>query len=274
MRILLYAEPRVENLREEELAAYLAALCPWAKVELRPEFVGYWLERLPKTDREARLEDLASAWAEARLGPSGRRRQPPLPSETAYERRRLTDPAGRAMGILYEGLRVMAVLRALIAPEERTRKHLHLVLTNQLLATPDPGGRYHCRVVLFGYPCIVSTSGAVEGPAKPRAYYLARQQGYLLGLAGAELAAYAALDPQSYLDYDDPRLTEVLKGFLAQAVAYRLRGDPFCSDPYCRLFNPHWQEEMLRSQLPGPYEFCPTCRKLFLSGPGDEDGPG
>jgi hypothetical protein len=269
MRILVYGEPRVDNLDAQELASYLARLCPWAEVELRPEFVTYCLERLPAEEREFRLDDLARAWAGARLAPSGARREAPLPVEVAYERRRLTDLSGRALGVLYHGPAVMAALRELIPPAERTWGHLHLVLTNQLLATADPGGRYHCRVAIFGYPCLISTSGAVEAPAKPRAYYLAKQYGTWLG-PGAELAAYKVLDPQSYLDYGDPRLTEVLKGFAAQAVAYHLTGQPFCSDPDCRLFNPHWQEEMLRAQLFSPYEFCPAHREWFYRGPQEK----
>lgn len=263
MRIFLYAEPRVPNLDEEQLAAYLAGLCPWAEVSLREEFVGFWLGRFPLPAREQMLEELAVSWARARLGPSGPRTAPPLPMEVAFEKRRLNDHTSAALGLLYDGLAVMAALRGLISPEERTWQHLHLVLTNQLLATPDPGGRYHCRVALFGYPCLISTSGAVEGPAKPRVYYLAKQQARLAGVVAAELAAYGAVEAESYLDYGDPRLTEVLKGYVAQAVAYHLTGQPFCEDRGCRLFNAHWQEEMLFAQLFSPYEFCPAHEAVF-----------
>lgn len=266
MKILLYAEPRVPNLNAKELAAYLADLCSWATVELREEFTAFWLGRLSEGEQDRAVARLAMAWAEARLGPTGRRETPPLPMEVRYEEKRLLDPTSSAMGLLYDGLAVMAALRELIAAGERTRQHLHLVLTNQLLATPDPGGRYHCRVALFGYPCLLSASGAVEGPAKPRAYYLAKQQARLSGIVAAELAAYGAVDAQAYLDYGDARLTAVLKGYAAQAVAYHLTGEPFCADRGCRLFNAHWQEEMLFAQLTSPYEFCPTHQEFFCRG--------
>lgn len=266
MRIFLYREPRVENLRSEELADYLSELCPWAAVELREEFAGFWIEQLPEAEREAKLEDLAWAWAQARLGPQGRRTGPPLPMEVKYEKKRLRDPKHTASGLLYDALRIMAALRDLIAPEERTWRHLHLVFTNQLVASPDPGGRYHCRVAVFGYPCLISTSGAVEGPAKPREFYLAREQARILGASSPELYAYTACEPRAYLDYGDPRLTEVLKGYVAQAVAYHLRGWPFCEDRGCRLYNAHWQEEMLYAQMLAPYEFCTYHEKLFRRG--------
>jgi hypothetical protein len=32
-----------------------------------------------------------------------------------------------------------------------------------------------------------------------------------------------------------------------------LTGEAFCDDPACRLFNAHWQEEMLRAQLADNY---------------------
>ena len=60
-----------------------------------------------------------------------------------------------------------------------------------------------------------------------------------------------------YVTHSDPRIPEILKGYALQAVAYWILGESFCDDPDCRLFNAHWQEEMLRAQLGGPYELCP-----------------
>jgi len=46
-------------------------------------------------------------------------------------------------------------------------------------------------------------------------------------------------------------------------VFYNLTGAPFCEDVNCRLFNAHWQEEMIKAQITGPYEFCPDHEKVF-----------
>jgi hypothetical protein len=54
-----------------------------------------------------------------------------------------------------------------------------------------------------------------------------------------------------------------MKGYVMQAIAYRLWGDPFCGDQNCRLYNAHWQEEVIRAQLESPYEFCPYHRQKF-----------
>jgi len=46
-------------------------------------------------------------------------------------------------------------------------------------------------------------------------------------------------------------------------VFYNLTGAPFCEDVNCRLFNAHWQEEMIKAQITGPYEFCPEHEKAL-----------
>jgi hypothetical protein len=46
-----------------------------------------------------------------------------------------------------------------------------------------------------------------------------------------------------------------MKGYVMQALFYHLTLDPFCSDKRCRLYNAHWQEEVLEAQLSQP-ELC------------------
>jgi hypothetical protein len=129
---------------------------------------------------------------------------------------------------------------------------LHLAITNQLFGTWDCNDlRYHARTGIYGFPCIISTTGLVEAPAKSRRYYQSRQ----LGLSCASLED---MFQGEFLIHDDQRLTEIMKGYVMQAVFYCLGGDPFCPDPNCRLYNAHWQHELLHAQLQGPYEFCPS----------------
>jgi hypothetical protein len=66
-----------------------------------------------------------------------------------------------------------------------------------------------------------------------------------------------------FIDYKDPRMTEVTKGYAAQALFYCLVGYPFCDDSNCRLFNAHRQSEMLQAQLLSPYEFCPEHQAVL-----------
>jgi hypothetical protein len=51
------------------------------------------------------------------------------------------------------------------------------------------------------------------------------------------------------LEHDDPRLTEVMKGYALQALFYYFLGEAFCENPDCRLYNAHYQSELIRSQL-------------------------
>jgi len=52
-----------------------------------------------------------------------------------------------------------------------------------------------------------------------------------------------------YLEYRDMRLNEVIKGYAMQVLFYYLTGKPFCESKDCRLYNAHWQEDLLHSQI-------------------------
>jgi len=112
-------------------------------------------------------------------------------------------------------------------------------------------------------PSLISTSGLVEAPAKPREYYLLKQQYEKLGKDLTELKASFS---RRFIDYGDKRLTEVAKGYVMQAVFYLLTGNPFCEDKGCRLYNAHWQEELIFAQLESEYEFCQRHTQLLEKG--------
>jgi hypothetical protein len=100
----------------------------------------------------------------------------------------------------------------------------------------------------------------VEAPAKPREYYLLKQQYQMLGKDLLELKDGFR---GRFIDYDDERLNEVMKGYAMQAVFYSLIGDPFCEDKGCRLYNAHWQEELIFAHIGSEYEFCQRHTKLI-----------
>ena len=111
-------------------------------------------------------------------------------------------------------------------------------------------------MAVFGVPCLISTTGVVEAPAKPREYYFGL-------MAGFEEQQLKASIKSRFVDYGDARLTDLLKGYLLQALFYHLLSEPFCQDLHCRLFNAHWQEQMIAAQLAGGQEFCPRHRRLL-----------
>lgn len=273
-QIYLYDEPRAAAFHVEEIAAALQQWLPTFPVELREDFFTFHLRQLSAQAREQTLDSLARALAEARVRdpfspPCSTVEIPnpdPLPGEIDYERRRLTESSHRAFGILYEGYELLSIMRKLIPAEEAGLHTLHLAFTNQLLGTwDDTDARYHARVGIFGYPALISIPGLVEAPARPRAYYLLRQQYQALGFPEAQEAALTSVthgEEPCWLEHDDPRLTEALKGYALQAALYVLTGEAFCPEPNCCLYNAHWQEELIRAQLSPSPALCTRHQRV------------
>ncbi|MDP3732467.1 MAG: hypothetical protein Q8R31_05575 [Candidatus Omnitrophota bacterium] len=138
----------------------------------------------------------------------------------------------------------------------------HIILTNRLFATLDVDKRPHIRAAIFSYPCIISASGIVEGPAKPKEYYLYKQKYTQLGIWDIEEAKIKKKFKGRFIDYADKRMNEVLKGYVAQALFFYITGEPFCPDKSCRLYNAHWQEELIYAQIKSG-EFCAAHKKIL-----------
>ncbi|NWF94272.1 MAG: hypothetical protein HXY46_15345 [Syntrophaceae bacterium] len=180
-----------------------------------------------------------------------------LEGEVAYEQERINDREWKLFGILYEGVLYQELLRDFILEGKLNDRNCTILLTNQLIATRDQDDlRYHIRTSLYGFPHILSIPGFVSAPAKPREFYVKRQMGIPVQILKEEYKG-------RFLDHGDSRTTEVLKGYVMQALFFQLTGDPFCEDQDCRLFNSHWQEEMLHAQLDGKYEFCPRHEAIL-----------
>ena len=65
-----------------------------------------------------------------------------------------------------------------------------------------------------------------------------------------------------FLVEDDPRTTDVLNGYVLQAVHYLDTGEAFCEQEHCRLANPHRQPGVIEAQLREP-EFCERHTSLY-----------
>jgi len=195
--------------------------------------------------------------------------------ETQFERIRIRDitknfeeqPAENVEEVghvLYDGLRAARVFERFIAKDERNRANLHLFFTNRLVGTYGEGLKYHARINIIGYPCVVSLPGVVEAPARPMEYYIARGRLQMADPTGAPMddremkqvlkEAFKDRDIDYMVDNDE-RLTEVVKGYVMQAVFYHVFREGFCEDKNCRLYNAHRQDEMINAQLGRP-EFC------------------
>lgn len=255
MQIFLYDEGSAAELNIEEIARYLGQKLGEMKVEVR----GNPFRHLPQD----RTLDYSRRIAHTKIQNMNQRALPaqaPLLAEIEYERRRI-EGRTQAFGLLYDGVQLIRLFGETIPRQECSRESIHIIFTNRLFATWDNSNkRYHVRTSLYAFPSLISTSGLVEAPAKPRGYYLLKQQYEQLG---KDLTELKDKFQGSFIDYGDERLTEVAKGYAMQAIFYYLTGDPFCEDRGCRLYNAHWQEELVFAQLESRYEFCPQHAALL-----------
>ncbi len=249
--IHIYQGVKTAQLNGDKIADYLRAVLK-AEIDVRPEFFSFYLSPYSDEEKDNLLNTIVIQIAKLKIRDVTKKDilSEPLQGEIDYEKRNLAKSINRTFGIVYEGFNLQQLHLGLIPEEENNLKHLHIIVTNQLFATWDRNNhRYHARVSIYGFPSIISTTGVVEAPAKPRDFYLKRQLGQDPNRLKEEYKG-------SFIDYGDPRMTDVLKGYVAQALFYHLVGYPFCEDKNCRLFNAHRQSELLHAQLHSPYEFC------------------
>ncbi len=256
--IHLYDGGRCGTLDLKEVARYLREKLATAEVEIREDFLSFHFSSMPLAEREREVEALAREIAASRVHRADRREpdRDPLPGEIAYEGRSLFL---KSSGVLYDGFSLLHIFLRLIPLSEL--EQCHIVFTNQLFGTWDQSDlRFHARVSIYGFPNLVSTTGIVEAPAKPREFYLRRQ-------LGEDPISLRKEFEGRFIDYEDPRMTEVMKGYALQAVFFYSTGDPFCHDKNCRLYNAHWQEEVIQAQLCGA-DLCPTHRSMLREAAG------
>jgi hypothetical protein len=239
----LYEEGDLSSLNIKKLGQYLQE-----KTHIPFHIRGNLYKKLS----EKRIKEVAKQFARIKVRAPGKEFSlgEPLQTEIDYEKRRIKDPHWKIFGIFYEGIFYQRIICDLIAGGELDFNHCTILFTNQLFGTWDQDNRrYHARVSLYGLPSLISITGLVEAPAKPKEFYLKKQMGMPVQLLEGEYQG-------RFLDHGDRRIAEVLKGYAMQALFFHLTGDPFCEDRDCRLFNSHWQEEVLHSQLDSKYEFC------------------
>jgi hypothetical protein len=156
--------------------------------------------------------------------------------------------------ILLDGFELQRIYSDFISEDEIELGHVHLIFKDSLISTYDEvTRRFHARTLICGTPSIISTTGIIEAPAKPKDYYFKMMLSDLLNLSNKEIKTEFK---GRFIDYGDPSVFRAALGFAVQAVFYFLTdGDPFCIENTCTLYNSHWQEEMIRAQVKTP-KFC------------------
>jgi hypothetical protein len=258
--IYLYDGAKTDKLGMRKIANYLKRKLEKAEVIIRDDFIVHHLSSLPSSQKEERVDFLAKKLAGLKIRKVNEREfLKPLPGEVEYEKRKLHRPELKSFGILYEGFKLAALFSGLIPEGELSSECCHIAFTNQFFGTWDHyNHRYHARVSIYSFPSLISTTGLVEAPAKPKEFYLRRQ-------LGADEAILKEEFKDRFIDYEDPRLTEVMKGYVLQALFFHMTGHPFCKNKNCRLYNAHWQEEMIHAQLETPHELCKKHQTILHS---------
>jgi len=157
--------------------------------------------------------------------------------------------------LLYDGFLIQKFLQKLMENDEKqqhqqelTFSKINIMITDKLLGTFDETDwRYHARSLICGNPTLISTSGIVEGIAKPRDYY------YKLYFFKEDLDIVDELKNDyngQFINYNDPRINDIIEGLVLQSIFYFINsGDPFCGDRDCRFFNAHFQDDIIRVNI-------------------------
>ncbi len=236
--VYLYSDSPPQSLVMEDVAGFLSDL--GLSVEFRGDFLGYLSLAAGET---AELESLLPR---ARV----------LDIETPVDFFETHPPSEPFEKELYDGFWVQRIFSRFFLgkhPGGLAESGFHAVITGRLLGTYG-SRRYHARVVISGFPSFVSTSGLVEGPARPREYYLLKAE-FLR--SGKDLSGLDEAFRGKFVDYEDGRMTKIAGPYVLQPLLHHFSGKEFCEDAGCALFNSHWQKEVLDIQYPG--FLCAGC---------------
>ena len=119
--------------------------------------------------------------------------------------------------LMYDGISLQQAFTKMIPQEHQRSDWLHVIFTAKLVGTYDYDGcKYHSRA-LIDY-----ISQATKVP----------YDGW-----------------NDWIEYKDTRLEYAAKAYLMQALVYYATGSSFCKDPKCILYNAHWQQELVKSQI-------------------------
>jgi len=156
------------------------------------------------------------------------------------------DMSNKEEMVLYDGIELNEIIKELIPKEENNQNTLHIIFTNKLTCTFDQNDfKYHARTWIGSNPAIISTTGIIEAPAKPKQYYI----DIITNISKESIEEIKKKYKGKFLEYNDPRLTDIVEGILLQIIFYYETGDAFYDNNQCRLFNAHWQKDLFNTQI-------------------------
>ena len=233
-KIILYDEPTVPEIQIGKLQKFLTDLFP-VQIEIRKNFRENCDDETFEKIASSKIFDLKKPFE----------KHVPSISEIQAEKEYI-DTTKKDEMILYDGFEFQKIINSVIPKEENKLNILHIIFTNKLTCTFDENDfRYHARAIINSNPSIISTSGIIEAPAKPKQYYYELMTDFSQEKVDEIKKKYKG----EFLEYHDSRLMQVIEGYLLQAILYFETGDSFCDQKECRLFNAHWQKDLLDAQI-------------------------
>lgn len=252
-KVFLYDEPSVPEIDINKLAKFLQETLD-ISVEVRKNFFEHFQSDI----------NIAYELASSRIfNPySSFEIHIPTKEEINFETESFLNSSISNNIILYDGFEIQNILKNIIPEEESSSDKFHIIFTTRLTCTYDYDDyRYHGRAVICSNPSIISTTGIIEAPAKPRAYYIGMYHSMTQGL---NLDVLKEQFKGKFLEYHDRKLDKVVRGYALQSIFYYLTSEPFCDSRDCILNNAHWQEDLIYTQI----EFgklCDTHQKILES---------
>ena len=243
-KISLYDEPSVPEIKITELSKFIKNTFR-IEVEIRKNIFSNVSEKLSKEIAACRIYDTKKPF----------KRHEPSMEEIIFEQGNFSSENQNENIVMYDGYQLQQILEKIIPQNELVLENFHVIFTNKLTCTFDNNDfRFHGRALIGSNPSIISTTGIIEAPAKPKEFYLELMSRFAQGL---NIESVKKKYQGQFLEYHDKRISEVVKGYILQAIFYIITGDPFCENLDCRLNNAHWQRDLLYSQL----EIGKLCQK-------------
>ncbi len=246
-KIILYDEPTVPEIQLERLERFLKETFP-VEIETRENIFQGSSEDISEKIAGCRIFDLKKPFE----------KHNPLAEAIQIEKEN-KDMSEREEMTLYDGFEFQNTITELIPMNENKRDSLHIIFTNKLTCTFDENDfRYHARALIGSNPAIISTTGMIEAPAKPKQYYL----DLMTNFSEKKVEEIKKKYKGEFLEYHDSRISEITEVYLLKAIIYYETGEAFCEHRDCRLFNAHWQKDLFFSQLENK-RFCKKHQEIL-----------
>ena len=246
-KIILYDEPTVPEIQLERLQKFLIETFS-VEIKIRESFFQHSSDDIFEKIARTRIFDLKKPFE----------KHNPSIDDILIEKENKDISDSKEM-ILYDGFEFHKVITELIPINENKIDTLHIIFTNKITCTFDESDfRYHARALIGSNPAIISTTGMIEAPAKPKQYYL----DLMTNFSKERISEIKKKYKGEFLEYHDSRLSEITEGYLLQAVMYHETGEAFCENIDCRLFNAHWQKDLFHSQIENK-TFCKKHQEIL-----------